>query len=191
MLLVTHLYGCSKINLQLWGSSYLSNHSSWWILKFYVENLVTLGQIFELIECCCVYFEIKISFSVVLYLFRCLVPTRTLQLIIMVCSKLWSFDNSCFLWFEDWLFVTRTHLLSLKVPEQLRVSLILVSVLLNPWWISDFLEEGDLVLVEEEEVEVEEEENRYFINPYILLSVCNFSTLFSIQFLRCGQVEFV
>lgn len=111
MLLVTHLYGCSKINLQLWGSSYLSNHSSWWILKFYVENLVTLGQIFELIECCCVYFEIKISFSVVLYLFRCLVPTRTLQLIIMVCSKLWSFDNSCFLWFEDWLFVTRTHLL--------------------------------------------------------------------------------
>lgn len=29
----------------------------------------------------------------------------------MVCSKLRSFDNSCFLWFEDWLFVTRTHLL--------------------------------------------------------------------------------
>ena len=40
-------------------------------------------------------------------------------------------------------------------------------------------------------MEVEVEENRYFINPYILLSVCNFSTLFSIQFLRFGQVEVV
>ena len=39
----------------------------------------------------------KYSFSVVFYLFRCLVPTRTLQLIIMVCSKLRSFDNSCLL----------------------------------------------------------------------------------------------
>ena len=70
MLLVTHLNGCSKINLQLCGSSYLSNHSSWWILKFCVENLVTLGQIYEFIECCCVYFVIKVFFFCCLLSFQ-------------------------------------------------------------------------------------------------------------------------